>query len=268
MTNSSGFRYDPGDFPPCAVTVDIVVFTIADGALRVLVIERGGEPYLGAFALPGGFVREDEDLMEAAERELAEETGLVPRDWHLEQLGSYGAPGRDPRMRVVTVAHWAVCADLPALQSGGDAVQAKLVPVKHIESGRLRLAFDHGRIVADAVARVRQELENTPLAVKFCPPQFTIAELRRVFETVWETGIDPGNFQRSVRRSGFLRMSAPPDSRRSEGRGRPPALWSMDNDWQETVASPYPLHRRRKRPEPEREPDGGSEESEGNEGSD
>ena len=139
--------YDPGDYPPFAVTVDVAVFTIRNDTLHVLLIERGEEPFRGALALPGGFVKPGEGLDQAAARELAEETGLRDGSWHLEQLASYGAPGRDPRMRVVTVAYWAICADLPALRGGGDAVAAVLTPVEEIEGGAVRLAFDHERIV-------------------------------------------------------------------------------------------------------------------------
>ena len=152
--------------------------------------------------VPGGFVKLDEDLDQAAARELAEETDLRPGSWHLEQLGSSGAPDRDPRMRVVTVAYWAICADLPELRGGGDAVAAALTPVAEIERGRVRLAFDHERIVRDAFERTRSKLEYTALAAKFCPPAFTIGQLRRVYEAVWNTRLDPGNFQRNVQESG------------------------------------------------------------------
>ena len=135
MAPDIGFDYDPDAYPPFAVTVDVAVFTIRGDELQVLLIERGGEPYLGALALPGGFVRPDEDLDQAAARELAEETGLRAGSWHLEQLASYGTPDRDPRMRVVTVAYWAICAELPGLRGGGDAAAALLMPVKKIESG-------------------------------------------------------------------------------------------------------------------------------------
>ena len=215
VARRTGFDYDPGDYPPFAVTVDVAVFTIRDDALHVLLIERGGEPFLGARALPGGFVRPDEDLDQAAARELAEETGLTAGSWHLEQLAAYGAPDRDPRMRVVTVAYWAICADLPALRGGGDAVAAALTPVEKIERGDVRLAFDHERIVRDAVERTRSRLEHTALAVKFCPPAFTIGQLRRVYEAVWRTRLDPGNFQRNVQASGAFEPS-----RRGSARAR------------------------------------------------
>ena len=104
--------YDPSDYPPVAVAVDIVAFTIYRDTLYVLLIERGERPYKGSLALPGGFVRPSEDLAEAAARELEEETGLYQEPAYLEQLGTYGAPDRDPRMRVVTIAYWAICSDL------------------------------------------------------------------------------------------------------------------------------------------------------------
>ena len=242
MARRTGFDYDPGDYPPFAVTVDVAVFTIRDDALHVLLIERGGEPFLGAPALPGGFVRPDEDLDRAAARELAEETGLTAGSWHLEQLAAYGAPDRDPRMRVVTIAYWAICADLPALRGGGDAVAAALTPVEKIERGDVRLAFDHERIVRDAVERTRSRLEHTALAVKFCPPAFTIGQLRRVYEAVWRTRLDPGNFQRNVQASGAFEPSpggAPaPESRR----GRPASLWSVSDSTALDLPA-APLHR-------------------------
>ena len=246
-----------GDHPPFAVTVDITVFTIRDDALQVLLIERGEEPYLGAWALPGGFVLPAEDLDRAAERELEEETGVRPGSWHLEQLASYGDPERDPRMRTVTVAYWAICSDLPVLRGGGDAANATLVPVEKIERGEVRLAFDHGRIVRDAVERTRSKLEYTALAARFCPPEFTISQLRRVFETVWNTRLDPGNFQRNVqKRAAFEmqpRLSAP------AGRGRPATLWSVADET--GLASPLerPLARRNRAPDPAGGPPGRTE---------
>lgn len=219
--------YNARDYPPFAVTVDIAVFTIRDDTLQVLLIERGQEPFLGAWALPGGFVKIDEDLDQAATRELAEETGLYAGASHLEQLGSYGAPERDPRMRVVSVAYWAIAAGLPVLREGGDAAAAALTPVQEIENGRIRLAFDHERIVRDAVERTRSKLEYTALAAKFCPPEFTIGQLRRVYETVWNTRLDPGNFQRNVQESGAFEKRLEVASAPRARRGRPASLWSI-----------------------------------------
>ena len=221
------YDYAPNRYPPFAVTVDIAIFTIRDDALQVLLIERGKEPFLGALALPGGFVLPDEDLDQAAARELAEETGLRPGSWHLEELGSYGAPGRDPRMRVVTIAYWAICAELPGLRGGGDAAAAILRPVEEIEWGRVRLAFDHERIVRDAVERARSKLGYTALAARFCPPEFTIGQLRHVFETVWNTDLDPGNFHRSVQESGAFEKRVEAAAAPRSPRGRPASLWSV-----------------------------------------
>jgi 8-oxo-dGTP diphosphatase len=184
------------EHPAFAVTVDLVVFTIVDGALNVLLIRRGTEPYAGRWALPGGFVGIDEDLDTAAERELVEETGLAEPAGHLEQLASYGTPGRDPRGRVVTVAYLALLPDLPTPTAGTDAAAAHWRPVADIDAGDL--AFDHHRILADGLESARSMLERTPLATTFCPPEFTIDQLRETYETVWGTRLDPADFHRAV----------------------------------------------------------------------
>ncbi len=189
-------------YPPFAVTVDVVLFTLEDDTFKILLIERGHDPYRGQPALPGGFVLPQEDLDAAAARELEEETGLADGAWTLEQLAAYGAPARDPRMRTVTVAFWAVTADVPRPQGGSDAASAGLYPVDSIENGDLRLAFDHDHIVADAVERIRSRMETTSIAARFCPQVFTTTQLRRVYERIWKTSLDSGNFHRFMRESG------------------------------------------------------------------
>lgn len=200
--------YDPSKYEPAAVTVDIVALTIRDGLLQVLLVERGEEPFRGRLALPGGFVRSHRDakgrvrgetLDEAAARELAEETGLVPGHAaldrvHLEQLATYGAPDRDPRMRVFSVAYLAFAAGMPDPVSGGDAAGAAWVPVDRVT----RLAFDHAEILADGLERARAKLEYTPLATSFVGVEFTISELRGVYAAVWGTQPHAGNFHRKV----------------------------------------------------------------------
>jgi 8-oxo-dGTP diphosphatase len=203
-TESFLAAYDPRAYDPVAVTVDVVALTIRDAQLAVLLVRRGGQPYQGSWALPGGFVRPrtgpdgeriEEDLAQAAARELAEEAGPQLRPTHLEQLGSYGTPGRDPRMRVVSVAYLAFAPELPEATPGTDAADAQWVPVQAL--GR-PLAFDHARILADGVERARAKLEYTPLATAFVRAPFTISELREVYETVWGEKLHAGNFHRKV----------------------------------------------------------------------
>ena len=190
--------YDPRAWPPVAVTVDLVVLTIRASALAVLLVDRGEPPYRGRLALPGGFVRPEETLAQAAARELAEETSLEPGPVHLEQLASYGDPGRDPRMRVVTVAYLGLAPGLPEPAAGTDAAAARWQAVERISNSPSRLAFDHAAILSDGVERARSKLEYTPLAAAFCPSEFTIAGLRRVYEIVWGTNLDPRNFHRKA----------------------------------------------------------------------
>ena len=140
--------YDPKDYPPVAVTVDLVVLTIRDDALQVLLVRRGEEPFAGALALPGGFVRPEESLSQAAARELAEETRLTLGAAHLEQLASYGDPGRDPRMRVVTVAYLALAPEMPLPRAGTDAADARWVTAADVLERRrpgVRPSADPGR---------------------------------------------------------------------------------------------------------------------------
>ena len=210
------------DHPAFAVTVDLVVLTIRGDDLQVLVVKRGEAPFEGQWALPGGFVHVDEDLHAAAVRELVEETGLSRRDVHLEQLATFGAPQRDPRMRVVSVAYLALAADLPLPVAGTDAADARWHPFDALVAGP-PLAFDHDEILRQGVERARSKLEYTPLATAFCAPEFTISELRRVYEVVWGAALDPRNFHRKATRTdGFL---APTDHSTTRDRGRPARLF-------------------------------------------
>lgn len=202
-----------------AVAVDLVVLTVRDDTLCVLLVERAAPPFLGEPALPGGFVRQREDLLDAATRELVEETGLAVGRHHLEQLGSYAAPDRDPRGRVLTVGHLAL---VPGLAGPTNAAGTSTGTWNRVsEAGPL--GFDHARILADGVERARAKLEYTTLAASFCPPEFTVSQLRRVYEAVWGTTIDPRNFQRKVTSTpGFLLPTG--DTVRT-GRGRPGQLF-------------------------------------------
>lgn len=166
MTAPAG--YDVSAHPPFAVTVDLTVFTIHDGALSVLLIRRGDDPYAGRWALPGGFVEPDEDAATAAWRELAEETGLERFSGHLEQLATYSAPDRDPRMRVVSIAHLAFAPGLSRRgpTAGSDASAARWWPVEDLgldggQEAGVELAFDHAEILRDALERCGPR-SNTP----------------------------------------------------------------------------------------------------------
>jgi len=208
--------------PAFAVTVDLVVLTIREDTLQVLVVQRGEAPYKNKWALPGGFVHEDEDLDTAAARELQEETALTRGQVHLEQLATFGAPRRDPRMRVVTVAYLALAADLPQPRAGTDAADARWQPVDELLD-KSRLAFDHAEILHIGVERARSKLEYTPLGTAFCPPEFTVSELRRVYEVVWGTRLDPRNFHRKATKTdGFL---IPTDHTTTRDGGRPARLY-------------------------------------------
>lgn len=231
--------------PLAAVTVDLVLLTIRDDELVVLCVRRGVRPYLGKLALPGGFVRPDETLLVAAARELAEETGLVadmsqpdhagpadharqppasPGPVHLEQLASYGDPGRDPRLRVVTVAYLALAPSLPAPHAGSDAADASWLPAAGLlAKSPGELAFDHHEILIDGVERARSKLEYSPLATAFCPPTFTVGQLRRVYEIVWGTKLDPRNFHRKV--TGTPSFLTPVGGTTVGERGRPAQLY-------------------------------------------
>jgi 8-oxo-dGTP diphosphatase len=206
-----------------SVTVDLVVFTIRDERLCVVAVRRAVAPFRGRWALPGGFVRDDEDLLEAAQRELAEKTGLGTLPVHLEQLATYGEPRRDPRMRVVSVAYLALAPALPEPAAATAAPEARWRPAVDLLATPSRLAFDHERILSDGLERARAKLEYSPLATAFCDEEFTVAELRHVYEMVWGARLDPRNFHRKVTRSaGFLVPTGRLTSRKG---GRPAQLY-------------------------------------------
>lgn len=204
-----------------AVTVDLVIFTVSGDTLQVLLVERGKPPYLGMAALPGGYVREGETLDDTALRELKEETGLDGGRLHLEQLRTFGDPGRDPRGRVVTVAYLALGPNLPDPVAGTDAKFARWAPVDEIDPAEL--AFDHASILTAALERARSQLEYTTVAAAFCVEPFIISELRRVYEVVWGFPLDPSNFRRKV--LGADHFLVPTGERRTPEVGRPAALY-------------------------------------------
>jgi 8-oxo-dGTP diphosphatase len=207
------------------VTVDLAVFTVAGSLqnmrLQLLLIERGLEPFRGRWALPGGFLREGEDLYDAAVRELAEEAGM--RDVFLEQVAAVGTPGRDPRGHTVTVVYVAlVAADRHPLAATGDARKAAWFDVAG-SSPLPPLAFDHARLVELALAHLRRRLAETPVVCfQLLPAAFTLSELQAVCQAILGQPLDRRNFRRKVQELGFL---APVHDTRREGRHRPARLY-------------------------------------------
>jgi 8-oxo-dGTP diphosphatase len=190
----------PVEQAPIRVTVDIVVFTVHDQALRVLLVERGIEPFLGLFALPGGFVLAGETLEQAAFRELREETGTA--EVYLEQLYTFGDPGRDPRGRVVTVAYYAlVPSGRSPLLAGTDAASAAWFTVAELP----KLAFDHAGILDYAVNRLRGKLEYSNVGYELLPEKFTLTALQVLHEAILGRKLDKRNFRRKVLGMGLLK---------------------------------------------------------------
>ena len=207
---------------PVHVTVDLVVLTVRMGEFLALTIRRKLEPFAGRWALPGGFVLEDEDLVDAAARELSEEAGIGSMRTHLEQLRSYGQPDRDPRGRVVSVAYLALVPDPGEPVAGSDADAAAWKPVDSLLRSRT-LAFDHAAILRDGVERARAKLEYTSLGAMLIPEPFTINELRTVYGAVWGREPDARNFHRKVSSAeGFVE---PTDETTTRGGGRPARLY-------------------------------------------
>lgn len=208
--------YDPGDFERPSVTVDVVLLAPSEGALHTLLLKRTEHPSRGRWALPGGFVRMDEGLEEAAARVLREKAGL--RGVFLEQLFTFGEPDRDPRTRIVTVSHMALVdrerlaeaevaegasvvarIDVPWLGEAGGEVEAK------DPKGRvLPLAFDHGSILGLAVKRLRGKLDYSPVGFELLPGEFTLFELQKVHETVLGRKLNKDSFRRRLLATGLL----------------------------------------------------------------
>lgn len=181
------------DYPRPAVTVDAVVFGYDEGELRVLLIERGEDPFRGAWALPGGFIRQDEDLTDAARRELQEETGIEPV--LLEQLGAFGTPGRDPRGHTVTVAFVAlVKLGDHSVKAATDAADARWFPANDPPA----LAFDHADILASARQHIIEAVRTRPIGFDLLPAQFTQTELQKLVESVLGEELDKRNFRKKL----------------------------------------------------------------------
>lgn len=208
-------------YPHPALTTDIVIFTIRDKQLKLLLIMRGGEPYKGKWALPGGFIQLDEDLETGARRELAEETGIS--GVYLEQLYTFGAVDRDPRERVITVSYYAlISSDKIVLQAATDAEAVGWFRMDDLPD----LAFDHQNIVDMAHQRLVAKLDYSTIAFQFMPKEFTLSELQEVYEIILREEMDRRNFRKWVL---ALEQIEETGEERREGAHRPAKLYRVIN---------------------------------------
>jgi 8-oxo-dGTP diphosphatase len=223
VSQDSPESYNADAFPKPSVTVDVAAFTARDDKLCILLVKRGVWPFEGTWALPGGFVRLDEDLDSAARRELGEETGLAAAHY-LEQLYTFGAVGRDPRTRVISVAYYAL---LPGLESGlsvgepeagSDAAEARWWPIDALP----KLAFDHEDIAKLALSRLRAKLGYTSVAYALLAEEFTLTELQMVYEIILGYSLDKRNFRKKMLAAEIL--EATPRQKR-DGAHRPAQLF-------------------------------------------
>ena len=204
-------------YPVISVTVDIVIFTVRDGQLCTLLVERDVPPFRGAWALPGGYVQEDESLRAAAERELVEETNVQVR-W-MEQLAAFGAVDRDPRGRVVTIAFTALVDAGPLEPKGGtDAADAQWFVMDALPD----VAFDHAEILELALTTLRERVDTHPIAFQLLPDRFTLSDLQQVHEAVLGQPIDKRNFRRRVDQLGLVEAT---DETVRRGPHRPARLY-------------------------------------------
>ncbi len=205
--------------PHPAVTTDIVIFTIREQKLKLLLVKRKGAPYKSKWALPGGFVNMDENLRQAAERELAEETGV--RNVFLEQLYTFGAPERDPRERVITVAYYALIpSDKIQIRAATDAEAVGWFAMDELPE----LAFDHEEILAKAKQRLAAKLDYSTIAFQFMPQEFTLSQLQEVYEIILEEAVDKRNFRKWVL---TLESIEETGEARRDGRHRPAKLYRV-----------------------------------------
>lgn len=209
--------YDVTRYERPSVTVDVVIFTLKNRELHLLLVKRRRWPYEGHWAIPGGFVEMDESLDQAARRELEEETGV--HDVYLEQLYTFGDPGRDPRTRVISIAYIALIgADTQQLRVSDESTDVSWFPVRDLPGP---LAFDHKKILNFALNRLRSKLEYTTLAFQLLPEVFSILELKHIYEQILGEQLDKGNFYRKIKEAGVLE----PTGMLREGRGRPTHLY-------------------------------------------
>ena len=178
-------------YPHPAVTTDCVIFGFDGSELQVLLIERGIEPFKGKWAFPGGFLNMDETAQEGALRELKEETGL--ENAYIEQFNTYSDPGRDPRERVITIAHYALVR-IQEVKGGDDAAKAQWFPIDEVP----QLAFDHDKILRDAMRKLRERIHFEPIGFELLPEKFTMRDLQVLYESILGVKFDRRNFDKKM----------------------------------------------------------------------
>jgi len=178
-------------YPHPAVTTDCVIFGFDGEKLNVLLVKRGGEPYLGWWAFPGGFVRIEESAETGARRELREETGLSTS--YMEQFHTYSTPDRDPRERVITIAYLAL-VKISEVKGGDDAAEAQWFSIDEVP----HLAFDHDVILRDALTRLRERIHFHPIGYELLPDKFTMKQLQSLYEAVLGIRFDRRNFAKKM----------------------------------------------------------------------
>ena len=207
------------DYPKPSVTVDITIFAIKDNELKVLLIKRSIEPFKNMWAIPGGFVRINESLEQAAKRELEEETGV--KDVYLEQLFTFGDVERDPRGRVITVAYFAlVNSEKIKLEAKTDVSKAKWFSVSKLP----KLAFDHEKILQYALKRLRWKFEYTTVAFSLLPKKFTLTQLQKIYEIVFNKKFDKRNFRKKILSLSLIEKTK---EKKKDVSHRPPQLYSF-----------------------------------------
>lgn len=195
-------------YPHPSVTTDCVIFGFDGTKLKVLLIERGIEPYKGRWALPGGFLRMDEDAMQGALRELKEETGLEGA--YMRQFHTFTTPDRDPRERVITIAHYALVR-LQEVAGGDDAARASWFSLDKVPA----LAFDHDQILRMATHELRRQIHFEPVGFELLPKQFTIKELQSLYEAILDVKFDRRNFYKKMQHLELLtQINSEPNERR------------------------------------------------------
>lgn len=214
--------YDSSKYERPSVTVDVVIFSLVEDDLQVLLVKRKSAPFAAMWAIPGAFVRLHESLEEAATRALAEETGV--EDVYTEQLYTFGDPERDPRMRVITIAYFALVPHEAVRHAPGrETAETGWFSM----FGLPLLAFDHREILDYALRRLRYKLEYTAVGFQLLPDVFTLTELQKAYEIILGEKLDKRNFRRKILSANILEETG---EKHKEGEGRPAMLYRYRED--------------------------------------